>query len=347
MDTEEGSADDYVLRIVERAAASKNITNKKCFACGGEPTNGSGEHVIPRWVQKRFELSNRKITLINGTKLPYRQLTIPCCPACNNGFLRDVENTVLEFFEKSTKPNSITRFACGRWLAKILLGTLVKESALPFDRRDPKRGSIVQSDFVEDFRHLHFIIQSARKRTVFECLHSVHPFTLFLYRIQEDEGCENFDLTTNLFGQSIAVRIGRIGLIFVNDGGLQHEAGPKGPFGLEWRKLHPVQFSEVAAMVHYKATLRAATHSYMSIETPREIVIRQMSLRPYSNLRLPDGSLRIFRDWEDIECAGFIERYRQVDWGQVFDPATGMFATTLRDRNGRLPSPKRFIHRNG
>lgn len=294
-------------------------------------------------MQKRFDLANRQITLINGTRLPYRQLTVPCCQACNNGFLRDVENTVLDFFDKPSAPSPTIRFACGRWLAKILLGTLVKESALPLDRRDPNRGSIVPSQFIEDFKHLHYIIQSARKKTVFDSLHSDHPFTLYVYRIEEDHACENFDLTTNLYGQSIAVRLGRIGLIFVNDGGLQHEAGPKGPLGLEWRKLHPIQFSEAAAMVHYKATLRDASHTYMSIETPDEIIIQQLSVRPYSDRRLPDGSMRIFRDWEDLECANFIERYRQVNWGKVFDPSTGMFTTTLRNRKGGLPSPRKFV----
>jgi hypothetical protein len=334
------------MKIVDRAAASQAIKDRKCFACGSEPTNGFGEHVIPRWLQRRIGLANRQLTLINGTRIPYRQLTVPCCQICNNGFLRRIENSVLDFTKSPIAPEPTTRFACGRWLAKILLGILVKESALLLDRQDPAKGPIVPAEFIEEFRHLRFILQSARKRTKFESLHSDHPFTLFLYKIKEDEDYENFDLTTNLLGQSIAIRFSGLGMIFVNDGGLQHEVGPKGPLNLEWRKLHPVQFSEVAAMVHYKATLRDATHSYMSIENPEELVIEQASVRPYSSDRFSDGAVKLFRDWSDLECAGFIERYRQVNWGPVFDPSTGMFQTTLRNKRGGLPSPKKFARRH-
>jgi len=48
------------------------------------------------------------------------------------------------------------------------------------------------------------------------------------------------------------------------------------------------------------------------------------------------------RDWEDIECASFIERYRQVNWGKVFDPSTEMFATTLRNSKGGLAGAVRW-----
>ena len=134
--------------------------------------------------------------------------------------------------------------------------------------------------------------------------------------------------------------------MFVNDGGLQYEADPKGPFELDGRRLHPIQFSEAIARVHYKAALRDATHSYITAETPDEIVVDQATVRPFTRALLNNGEVQIFRPWDDIECAGFIERYRAVDWGPVYDPATGLFTTTLRNRRGGLPSPKRFIRGN-
>lgn len=300
--------DDYVLSLIDRAASGRVFTGGQCFACGGEPTAGQGEHVIPRWTQRRFGLFNQTLTLVNGSRIPYRQLTIPCCESCNNGFLRDIENAVIAFLESPQFRDPGPRVTLGRWLCKIFIGLLVKETTLLVDRRDPSKGSILSQDFVEEFRHAQLILQSARKRTIFHSLHGPHPFTLYMYRIEPDDDFGEFDLSTNLVGQSIAVRLGPVGVVFVNDGGLQYEAGRKGPLDLDGRRLHPVQFSEVVARVHYKAALRYATHSYTSFETPNEIVVDQVSVRPFSNVRLEGGAMQIFQSWDDIECAHMIER---------------------------------------
>lgn len=335
--------DDYVLKLIERTASGQAFTGGKCFACGGDPTTGQGEHVVPRWVQRRFDLFDQMLTLLNGTRLPYRQLTIPCCEKCNNGFLRDIEDAVIRFLTRPDFNDLRSRMALGRWLSKVFIGLLVKETSLLVDRADPSKGTILSKDFLDEFRHALFILQSARKPTTFHSMHGPHPFTLYMYRIEQDEDFGDFDLSTNLFGQSIAIRLGPVGMVFVNDGGLQYEAGPKGPLDLDGRRLHPIQFSEVVARVHYKAALRDATHVYTSSETPENIVVDQVAVRPFSTVLLEGGRYRIFRAWDDIECAHMVERYRPFAGPPVYDPCTGLFTTTLRSRRGGLPSPKRFM----
>ena len=339
-------SENYVLNLINRAASGSAFTGGQCFACGGEPTAGHGEHIIPRWMQRRFDLFNQSLTLINGTQIPYRQLTIPCCESCNNGFLRNIENRVIEFLEKPDFTDTDTRATLGRWLCKVFIGLLVKETTLLLDRQDPSKGPILSHDFLEEFRHAQFILQSARKRTVFHSLHGPHPFTLYMYRIEQDADFGDFDLYTNLVGHSIAIRFGPVGVVYVNDGGLQYEAGRRGPLNLDGRRLHPVQFSEVVAWVHYKATLRDATHLYVSSETPEGIVVEQVAVRPFSDV-LPDGGdIQIFRPWDDIKCAHFIERYRPFQGPPVYDPDTGLFTTTLSNNRGGVQSPKRFSRIN-
>lgn len=336
--------DGYVLNLIDRAASSPAFTGGQCFACGGEPTTGQGEHIIPRWMQRRYDLFNQTLRLINGTRIPYRQLTIPCCENCNNGFLREIENAVIAFLERPNFKDADARVLLGRWMCKIFIGLLVKETSLLLDRKDPTKGAILPPDFLEEFRHAHFILQSGRKNTTFHSLHGPHPFTLFVYRIEPDQNFGEFDLSTNLVGQSIAVRVGPLGLVFVNDGGLQNEASPKGPLNLDGRRLHPMQFSEVVARVHYEATLRDATHFYTSAETPSEIVVDQVAVRPFSNIRLEGGALQIFRPWDDIDCAQMIEQYRPFGGPPVYDPDNGLFSTTLSNNRGGIQSPKRFLH---
>ena len=199
--------------------------------------------------------------------------------------------------------------------------------------------NLVSGQTLKEYTQAQLILQSERKPTAFHCLHGEFPFTIFMYSIYPDERFGEFDLTTNVAGQSIAIRFDQIGAIFVNDGGLQLAIGTKGPFGLDGKTLHPVQFSEVAARVHYKAALRDASHTYISAETPDRLTITQTQVCPYTPILLEDGAQRIFRPWDDTESVRFIKRYQQVDWEPVYDELTGMCTTTLMDDAGKLPSP--------
>jgi len=72
-----------VLELTDRAVKESNIAEKRCFACGGPPSTGIGEHVIPLWLQNKLSLFDEQLTLLNGTRIPYRKLTVPCCANCN------------------------------------------------------------------------------------------------------------------------------------------------------------------------------------------------------------------------------------------------------------------------
>lgn len=334
--------DCYVIRIVERATSAETIEGRRCFACGGPPSTGQGEHVMPLWLQNRFGLLDQRLTLLNGTLLPYRQLTVPCCQTCNNGILRGLENRVIEILEKSGEFSDADRLILAQWLCKMFLGILVKESSLAFDRRDPSKGNIVPAALLEEFHHLQLLLQSARKTTAFRCLHGAFPCTIFAYRILADPGFGDFDLSTHFGGQSIAIRFGTIGAIFVNDGGLQLHAGEKGPWGVDGLELHPLQFSEIAARAHYKSSLRDATHRYTSWETPTSLTIEQMSVMPMNQTRLPDGDMQIFRQWQNSECAELIARHCGCHVEDIYDETNDGLATVVVDENDELISPDKF-----
>jgi hypothetical protein len=136
---------------------ARNLTFKcqttMCFACGGPPSTGVGEHVIPKWLQHKSNLFNERLTLLNGTLVPYRNLTVPCCEACNNGFLSQIENAVQPIIERGTIETPGEKLLLGRWLSKILIGFLVKETSLLLDRKRPDSGPMVPAQFIEDLKH--------------------------------------------------------------------------------------------------------------------------------------------------------------------------------------------------
>lgn len=66
--------------------------NDHCFLCGSPLSqDGTAEHVFPKWLLEKYDLWDRKLTLLNGTTIAYRQLTVPCCQKCNNKYLSSLE----------------------------------------------------------------------------------------------------------------------------------------------------------------------------------------------------------------------------------------------------------------
>jgi hypothetical protein len=330
-----------VLELTDRAVRESSITEKRCFACGGPPSSGIGEHVFPKWLQKQFQLFDKRLTLINGTLIPYRKLTVPCCIDCNTGFLSQIESSAQAIIQRGAILSANDELTLARWLSKILIGILVKETGLAFNRSKPDVGSILHPAIIDELHHCHFVMQSARKPTTFRCLHGKFPFSLYSYSVPTYTKGREFDLSTNLYGQSIAIRLGPLGVIFINDGGLQLEVGKRGPFGLLGSELSELHFREIAARVHYKAALRDATHSYITSENDEFIQVEQMHVKSFSGY-LPGGrELRIFRDWDEAEFSHAMAAYMGVDRSKVFDEKTQTCGTTLFDAHGNLIAGQR------
>jgi hypothetical protein len=54
------------------------------------------EHIFPKWLQRKLELWDRELNLLNDTSIRYRNLTIPACILCNGVILSKLENAVAE-----------------------------------------------------------------------------------------------------------------------------------------------------------------------------------------------------------------------------------------------------------
>lgn len=326
----------YVLEMTEMATKAEGIKNRMCFACGRRASGGAGEHVFPKWLQNRLGLFDKTITLLNGTFIPYRNLTIPCCDECNNGFLSTIENSMKSVFERGSIDTSEDVLTVARWLAKILLGLLVKETSLRLDRASPEKGTIFPPEMLDELSHCHFVLLSARKNASFDCMHGEFPFSFYHYKIESNDQNDSFDFSTNLHGQSVAMRLGQLGVIFVNDGGLQMHVGAKGPFGINGASISSLQFSEVSSRVHYKAALRDATHFYITAETPEELQVKQVNVKSFSGYLPNSQELRIFRDWDEYELSFAMANYMRLDQAVLFDSDTGFCITTLVDESGKL-----------
>ncbi|WP_189587397.1 hypothetical protein [Rhizobium leguminosarum] len=293
------------FELIARALQEQSIVDGNCFACGRTPSSGAGEHVMPKWLLTRNSLWNSTITLLNGTTLPYSQLRVPCCKRCNNGFLSRVERDAQAIFAAEEVKGADNVLVLGRWMAKLLVGILTKETKLYLDRRDRSKGFIVDARFLDNFHLCHIILQTARKPTTFRCLHSDFPFSLYWYAVA-GTGDDNFDFITDVFGNAVAIRVGRLAVVFVADGGLQMEVGAKGPHELSGREVSLRTFRELVIRIFYKSQLRDATHFYINSETPSAINVEQISVSPYTGLIPGTVMTQIFRPWDNDEMASVL-----------------------------------------
>src|SRR5262249_35334617 len=100
-----------------RAVLEHPYEKETCFlcACALNNANRSDEHVIPRWLQREFNLWDQRLTLLNDTDIPYRQLTIPCCTRCNNETFAPLEAAFARpsqpAFKQSTNSRGLTSSA--------------------------------------------------------------------------------------------------------------------------------------------------------------------------------------------------------------------------------------------
>ena len=319
------------LRAIKLGLAGDGM----CFLCGGLPSTGKGEHIFPKWLQRKHNLWDQKINLLNGTLIPYRNATIHCCSSCNTKVLSRLERFVQKIVDVNDLVSESSEYYLGVWSFKILIGILFVESRLRRERSDNSSGSIFLAKDLEEIKNIHLILNSLRKRVEFKCLHKNKvPFTIYRYGVRKTPGVAQYNVSTNIVGQSVAMRLGDIGWIAIHDGGLQYEVGPKGPFGLAGKSLHPYQFDEIAARVHYKSALRCATHFYLMTETPNRFHMAQAEVTPYRREILQDGSIRIFDEWDERILAKVIQNYTGVE--NAYDEDTGFCRTLIVDENRNL-----------
>ncbi len=215
--------DDTNLQRLLNRLENRKFDRETCFLCA-RPLAQHGstvEHVIPRWVQRRFKLWDQRLDLLNGTSIPYRQLTVPCCEECNKYRLQPIENLVLGAIKEGAEEvRALGNRVLFLWLGKIFYGLLYREVLLYFDRRDPTAGSIVPPEVIKLFLPHLIFLQEAR-----QALETVDftPGSIFVFNTQQPKDVQfQWDFVDNVDYLTIGVRLGKVGIIgSLADGGAQ------------------------------------------------------------------------------------------------------------------------------
>ena len=121
--------------------------SKTCVFCGKPAT--TKEHIIPRWLQKHFDLKDQHLGLWNNTEILYSQATIPACRVCNS--------EAFGLIEKKVREGTATKQEYFIWALKIRYCLSKKDTTLLIDRKNPENGRLLKdslasigSDFISE-----------------------------------------------------------------------------------------------------------------------------------------------------------------------------------------------------
>jgi hypothetical protein len=280
-----------------------------CFLCGLQldVSNRSDEHVFPQWLLRRFDLHNRQLNLLNGTGIPYRQLTIPCCRTCNNNHLSVIEQEVRSVIEGRNPLEKLDEKTLYLWTSKILYGLLYREVLLPLDRASRSAGSIVSVEEMRRYGVLHVFLQAARLKIDFQCRHAPFPASVFAFKVQEPKTlAAQFDFKDNIQFPALYMRLGSVGILAAFDAGAQ--AYEWGELYRKYRRyrLHPLQLEELGAAMFCKASLFD--------RVPKLIVSGdkhggyQITVMPLAGL----STKPVFQEWNGAVFAEFLSAFTGI-----------------------------------
>jgi len=286
----------------------QTFSENNCFLCGKNILEEySVEHIFPRWLQKKFDLWDQTINLLNKSSIQYRYLKVPCCQTCNNKYLSKNETVihkgVTEGFDTFRNIEEPIIF---QWIGKIFYGILYKELTLLFDRSYPSFGTINTDEYLETFNGLHSLLQSSRYPTKFE-FH--FPWSIFIFKIKTFGDNRDFDFGDDSDRGAVKIRMNDIGIIAcLMDHGTVKNILADWFSCVDERILHPIQFDELAAIVFYQNTLLDRNPSFVSIidNNPDE---PQLSVCP---LPISGYSLKpIFMNWNMDHYMVFFSKFVQ------------------------------------
>lgn len=306
-----------------------NLDDSCCFLCGiNMGNNSTKEDLIPMWLQRKHNLFKKKLTLLNGTQIPYTQLKIPCCPKCNNEHLSQLESKISIAINSGYSTSiELEPTLFFYWAAKIFYGILRKELNLLVDRSNPQKGSIVPETLIQAYKNLHTFMQGIRRPLEFI---GQIPFSVLVANLHEIGDEKSFDFKDNIICQTLSIRSGGVGIIVaLADAGVNNMSYSRYLKAVDGRKLHPIQFDELFAKVTYES-FRLSNAPFFTVASNKNNKLPIQVITHTNGISM--------KEWNQEEFAHLLENIL-ADWGI---PEEGLFVppnfvrTSMSTENGSL-----------
>lgn len=305
------------------------FTYDKCFLCGNELTadNYSVEHIFPKWLQKKFDLWNKELILLNGTGIKYRNLTIPCCKKCNNIMSKNIEKPVERAVEAGYDEFiKLDKKVVFQWLNKISYGMLFKELSLKIDIRNPQSPTIYSEEYLKQHHMQYLFLRSI----IDESVYYEKTYSLLIFKLRSEDNDNCYWAGDNPFIKTFCMKMNDIGIMaHLMDNGFQEDFFMEHPDMAELlgKELHPIQFAELCAKFLYKSSL-FYRNPFFILAFNQQGKLENIMPQPISG--------DAFKEWSQEEFAHCLEVYWK-QWGLIFEDiykGNDLVITYLRNEDG-------------
>lgn len=220
-----------VLHFSIRQFVESVVKDGCCFICGRPRSDSvpfNDEHVVPKWILRRFNLFDDHITLPNRAHVPYRSYKVPCCVECNSKLGERLETPVSELFGlgfskmmRQVTDEDVKLIHC--WVALLFLKMMLKDLTYRWEL-DARNGlrTIGDDHEREGFHHIQCL---ARTPVIGATLDdSARGTMIFVPAVPVEEPRAEYDYGDHTMSRTVMVRIGDVYLFTVlNDAGMTQQ----------------------------------------------------------------------------------------------------------------------------
>lgn len=245
--------DGRILLLSCRRFIDEIVMGDACFVCSASPQDKpfNDEHIVPRWVLKRFGLFDKEITLPTGERRHYRGYRIPCCADCNSLLGKRMETPVSElldgtYAEVAERLDGANLRLLFTWVSLLFFKVHLKDRSVRV-HKDPRLGADIVGDIYDwgDMHHLHAVARSpyTGANLLPEALGSLRVF-----EIADELTNDGYDYLDFTFDQTVVVRLGKIGIVATLNDSTAAESAWSDRLDLIDGPISEIQLREIAAM---------------------------------------------------------------------------------------------------
>ena len=281
----------------------RSFSPDRCFVCDKllNDENRTEEHIYPKWLQRKFNLYNQKISLLNGTYIHYRNLKVPCCKSCNTKMSTKIEKPMEQAVESGYDSFiHLDRQIVFQWLNKLSYGMLYKETMLLWNRKKKEEGHIIPHEVLNNLHMKYIFLISTVKDTEY----ILSPYSLLIFRIKPDINNPYWEYS-GFHVPVFCMTLNEIGIIaHLQDNKCNEDFFVQSDFmnSLLQRELYYMQFREVCAKFVYKSSLFIRNPSYvisMDDNAPKQIISQGISGMGYADWNQEEYAKILSYFWED------------------------------------------------
>lgn len=275
-----------------------------CFLSGDLTTENMT--VFPEWLMAHFKLGDEKISLMENSQMKmvsYRDLKLPCAPHVKKAF-DELDLKFREAYKNGYEGMAeLDEKLLFQWSGRIVYGLLYLEFVGEWERHQ-KLGKefTIAPKLKEHLQLFHLMLQSVVEPISFG---ERKPWSIVVFPLKYSADILSFrDDVINLLFQFGVNGFGFI--VCFQDNGIIAEKQNDILEKIKGHTLHPVQFEELFARLHYTADLLQYEPKYEFEEQKNDLKIEALPIIQ-ANPNLP-----VFGFWIDDFYARLLSNYWQV-----------------------------------